>query len=137
MLVHHADAGSQCRSRLAGRQDNSLHLDCSGIGHIMAEQDIHQRGFARTIFAQQPQNFAPVKRQRNIVIGQQGAKRLVMPESRRTVSRSPAGVLPMVRYEDLGSVSSMATAKVPALISASFAATLAFTSSGIFDSKVP
>jgi hypothetical protein len=43
----------------------------------------------------------------------------------------------MIRYEDLGSVSSMATAKVPALISASFAATLALTSSGIFDSKVP
>ena len=76
MLVHHADPGGQGSRGLARRQDKSINLYCSCIGHIVAEQDIHQRGFARAIFTKQPKYFAPLKRQRNIIIGQQGAKPL-------------------------------------------------------------
>ncbi len=76
MLVHHANARINGRTRLALRDFNVFHEDASFIRHIMAEQDVHQRGFARTILTQKRENFAALKLQRNIVIGGQCTKAL-------------------------------------------------------------
>jgi hypothetical protein len=42
----------------------------------MAEQDVHQRGLARAILAEERENFAAPELQRNIVIGGQRTKAL-------------------------------------------------------------
>jgi hypothetical protein len=76
VLVHHADAGVQCRARVARRQRLAVHLDVAFVGRVVAEQDRHQRGLAGPVFAQQRQHLAGAKLQRDGVVGHQRAKTL-------------------------------------------------------------
>ena len=58
MLVHHADAGGE---RIGGGADaHRLALDRDGavIGLVDAEQDVHQRGLAGAVLAEQPEDLA-------------------------------------------------------------------------------
>jgi hypothetical protein len=76
VLVHHADAGSQRRLRLPWRQRAPIHLDRAGVGHVVAEQDRHQRALAGAVFAQQRQHLAGAQLERHRVVGQHRAKAL-------------------------------------------------------------
>ena len=89
MLVHHADAcfesslGSACRKRLA--ED----FDCPLIGHIVAEENIHQGGFARTVFAEKATYFSAPQVQGDVIICDKGAETfgdVGKPESDRLLS---------------------------------------------------
>ena len=83
MLVHHADAARQGGLGRSGRQALAERLDAALVGHIMAEQDIHQRGLAGAVFAQQPQNFAALQIEADRIIGDERAEALgdaVQPE---------------------------------------------------------
>ena len=61
-----------------------------GIGHIVAEQDAHQRGLAGAVLAQQRQDLAPAQLEVDRRRWQASSpNRLVMPSSRRTTG--PAG----------------------------------------------
>ena len=99
----------------------------------MAEQDIHQRGLARAVFAKQRNDFALLQVKRHRVVGQQ------RPEAFRNAVEAENDLrLGSLRcHDDFGSLSSMATLKLPSLIAASFAATMATTSAGTLPSKVP
>jgi hypothetical protein len=58
MLMHHADAGGECRARIARRQDLSSDRHAPGIGDVVTEDDVHQRGLAGPVLAQQGEDFA-------------------------------------------------------------------------------
>ncbi len=69
MLVDHADTCRNGGVRRSGGQGLSFDLDCSFLGHIMAEQDVHQRRLARTIFAEQTDDLAAIEREIDGIIG--------------------------------------------------------------------
>ena len=76
VLVHHADAQLH---RLTGRLDTNLlalQKDLTLGGLIQADQNIHQRGLTRAVFAQQRQHLAPVHGQADILVGIEAAKPL-------------------------------------------------------------
>jgi hypothetical protein len=76
VLVHHADAGVQRGARLAGWQRAAFDFDVPGIGHVVPEEDAHQRALAGTVFAQQGQHLAARQVQRDVVVGAQRAEGL-------------------------------------------------------------
>jgi hypothetical protein len=76
VLVHHADARRQRRRRVAGRQRLAKDLDVAGVGHVVPEQDRHQRALARTVLAQQRQHLAALPAPARCVVGHQRAEAL-------------------------------------------------------------
>ena len=58
MLMHHADPRRQCGAWIAGRQCLAEHFNPTFIGLIVTEQDVHQRGLTRAVFAQKGDDFA-------------------------------------------------------------------------------
>ena len=51
MLVHHADARRDRIVRAVELNAAAVHQDLAGIGLVEAVHDVHQRGFARAVFA--------------------------------------------------------------------------------------
>ena len=76
VLVHHADARLQRGFRVAGCQRFAKNLDVARIRNIVPKQDRHQRGFARSVLAQEGQHLASTQRERDVVICHQWAKAL-------------------------------------------------------------
>ena len=81
MLVHHADPDRQGRARRARRQGChvpaiGLNADSALVLHIMAEQDVHQRGLAGAVLSQEGEDFALAKVERNVVVGDKGTEPL-------------------------------------------------------------
>ena len=77
VLMHHADAG---RQRIGGGVDDegfTADADAAGVGGIQSEQDIHQRGLAGAILAEQAQHLTGPQRQIDGAIGMHVAKALV------------------------------------------------------------
>ena len=61
VLMHHADAGCQRIGRAADRDRPTVDPDLTGIRPIDAEQDVHQRGLAGAVLAEQPQNLTGIE----------------------------------------------------------------------------
>jgi hypothetical protein len=102
------------------------------IGHIVTEKDVHQRGLAGTVFSKQGNDFAAPQGQRHRVVGHK------RPEALSDPVKAEDNLRPLCPgHDDFGSLSSMVTVKLPSLIAASFAATMAMTSAGTLPSKVP
>src|SRR5262245_46038236 len=102
----------------------------------MAKQDIHERGLAGAVLAQQRQHLATMQIEADRIVGQQWTEALgnaAQPEDDvlRLGNRNSGHQL------DLGSPSLISTVKLPSLIAFSFSATLATTSAGTLPSKVP
>jgi hypothetical protein len=76
MLMNHTD--TQVDGILGGMDDSlfALQIDASGVRLVNARKHVHQRGFARAVFTQQCQDFAPVHHQIDVVIGFDAAKGL-------------------------------------------------------------
>ena len=74
VLVHHADSGLQCCNGFAGRELATKCFDTSKIGRILAEKDVHQRGLARPVLAQQSHDLTPPQGQADRVVRRQRAK---------------------------------------------------------------
>ena len=93
MLVHHADAGGDGRARPSARQFAAEHEDAALVRRIMAKQDIHQRGLAGAVLAEQREHLAPSQRQADVVIGEQRAETLgdaLQPEDQVAHAAKPA-----------------------------------------------
>ena len=76
MLVHHADAGGE---RVRGGADvHRLAFDRDGarVGLVDAEQDVHQRGLAGAVLAEQPEDLAGRQHEIDVGIGADIAKAL-------------------------------------------------------------
>ena len=81
MLVHHADAGIERGLRRAGRERRERavrprHADRSLVGHIVAEQDVHQRGLAGAVLAEQREDFPAPQLEIDGVVGDERAEAL-------------------------------------------------------------
>lgn len=74
MLVNHADAGGDSGPRLARRKKLSECFDRSSIGHIVAEEDIHQRCLAGAVLAQKGNDFTATQFDAYGIVGEQRAK---------------------------------------------------------------
>ena len=133
MLVNHADAGRECRGRVAGCQRLAEHLDRSRVGNVMAEQDRYERGLSGAVLAEQREHFTARERQRDRIVGNEVAEALGGGASpgAPTAGRGRHFVV------DLGSVSTTATFSLPSRISFSFALTFACRSAGTFAANVP
>ena len=132
MLVDHPHPRRQRRARIAGGQGLTEDLYPPFIGDIVTEKDVHQRRLASAVFAKQSNDFPAPQGQRHAVVGRKRAEAFgyaVEAEDNLRLCR-PA-------HDDFGSPSSMVTVKLPSLIAASFAATMATTSAGTLPSKVP
>ncbi len=128
MLMHHAHARGQRRARMAGRQRLTEDLDRALVGHIMAEEDVHQRGLARAVLTQKRHDLSPAEGEADAGIGQKRPEPLGDPGEAQD---------DRLAHEDFGSLSSMPTVKEPSLIAASRSATSFMASSGTLPSKVP
>ncbi len=144
VLVHHADAGGQRRLRVArrasGRPKTSM---LARVGHVVAEQDRHQRRLAGAVLAEQRQHLAGLQRRaRSPSLATSVPKRLVMPRSgsdyvRGTARRRHRRPSRCTSAVDFGWLSSTLTVNLPARMSACLALTLATMSAGTLVSKVP
>ena len=76
MLMHHADAGGERGVRFARRQRLAEGLDRALIGHVMAEQDVHQRCLAGAVLSEQRDHLAPLQFEGDGIIGRQRAETL-------------------------------------------------------------
>ncbi|MPN17604.1 hypothetical protein SDC9_164959 [bioreactor metagenome] len=66
--MHHADVEGVCVVRVFDTNDLSVLFDDARFGLVQTEQNAHQGGFARAVFAEQRMNLAALKTQRNIVV---------------------------------------------------------------------
>ncbi len=76
VLVHHADAGIDRRAGVARPKRLAEGLDRPLVGDIMAEQDVHQRGLAGAVFAEQRDHLAALKVERDGVVGDKRSEAL-------------------------------------------------------------
>ena len=81
VLVHHADAGIERGLRRAGRERRQRavrprHADRSFVGHVVAEQDVHQRGLAGAVLAEQREDFPAPQVEIDRVVGDERAEAL-------------------------------------------------------------
>src|SRR5687768_13901766 len=76
MLVHHADAARQGGLGPSRRQALAERLDAALVGYVMAEQDVHQRGLAGAVLAQQRQDLSSMQIEADRIVGQQRAEPL-------------------------------------------------------------
>ena len=58
VLVHHADAQADGIVRLCDLDLLAVHENLAAIGMVETVDDVHQRGLARAVFAQQGVNLA-------------------------------------------------------------------------------
>ena len=77
VLMHHADARGERIGRAPDRDRTARDPDFAGIRMIQAEQDVHQRGLAGAVLAEQPQDLAGMEREVDGAIGVHGAEALV------------------------------------------------------------
>ena len=68
MLMDHADAQGRGVIGVIDLDDLAVFLDHTCFRLIQAEQNAHQRGFSRTVFAQQRMDLATAQLKRNVVI---------------------------------------------------------------------
>ena len=77
MLVHHAQAVERWRRAAESKATRSTAQPyLAGIRRIQAVQDIHQRGFARAVFAQQRVDFAGQQVEIDAGVGRHARKAL-------------------------------------------------------------
>ena len=69
VLVHHPDAERVGVVRVVDVDDLAVFLDRAFFRLVQAEQDAHQRGFARAVLAEQRVNLAAPQLQGDVVIG--------------------------------------------------------------------
>ena len=135
VLVHHAHARRERRARLAGRQRPAEDLDAARIRHVVAEEDVHQRGLAGAVLAEERDHLAAAQFEAHAVIGRQRPEALgdpVEPQDDGRVGRGRRqGQL------DCGSPSSIATVKLPSRIPACRSATSSSALCGTCPSKDP
>ena len=129
MLMHHADPGLKRRARIAGRQRAAEGGDRAFVGDILSEQDVHQRGLARAVFAQKRHDLAFATRKRDCVMGGKRPEPLGDAVEAQNLGR--------VGHDDFGSSSLISTVKLPSLIAASRSVTSVIASAGTLPSKVP
>ncbi len=101
----------------------------------MTEEDVHQGGLAGAILAQKRDGLAALQVEGDGVIGEKRAETLGDGVEAQNGLRP--GLALVVHQLDFGSVSLISTTKVPALMAASFSATIAMASAGTLPSKVP
>ena len=82
VLVHHADAGLERGLRRARRQRpqravRAGHADRALVGHVVAEQDVHQRGLAGAVLAEQREDLAAAQLEVDRLVGDERAEALV------------------------------------------------------------
>ena len=76
MLVHHADAGVERGTRVAGRQSLAEGFDGALVGDVVAEEDVHQRGLAGAVLAKQRDDLAALQVEGDGVVGDKRAETL-------------------------------------------------------------
>lgn len=76
LLMNHADASPQGLAGIVKIYGLVAEEDPSAIGLQMAVQDVHQGGFAGTIFADQCMDFAMIKLHGDVFVGPVGTKSL-------------------------------------------------------------
>ena len=69
MLVHHADPGLERGAGLAGREASAHDLDAAGVGGVVAEEDVHQRGLAGAVLAEKRDDLALMQGEADVVVG--------------------------------------------------------------------
>ena len=132
--MHHADARRQRRPRLARRQRLAKDFDRAFVGRVMAEENIHEGGLARTVFAQQGDHLTAPQLETDPVIGGQAAKALGdAVEAQDNVLRRRR----VSHQEEAGSSSLISTVNSPALIALVRSSTSAIASAGTLPSNVP
>jgi hypothetical protein len=67
MLMRHADAERDGIGRAMDIGRAAIDGDTAGIGGVAAEEDVHQRGLAGAVLAQQPQHIAGMEREIDVV----------------------------------------------------------------------
>ena len=138
--MHHADPGLERCARRAGPEgaEDAVppgHLDRSGVGQVVTEQDVHERGLAGPVLAQQRQDLARAELEADLVVGDQIAEALgdaCQAEDRgshESVGNGRRrGALACAHCVDLGSLSSIAISRPPDSIAPSFSSTRSITS---------
>ena len=134
VLVNHADSGGERRTRITGRQGPTKYFDTALIGNVMAEENIHQRGFSSAVFTKQRKNLTLSQGEVDIRIGGQRAKAFC--DALKAEDNLPR-LMSTLAHNDLGSLSSIFTVNEPSLIAASFFVTFAMTSAGTLPLNVP
>ena len=79
MLVHHTDSQGNGFLRRTDIHFFASQIDFTRVRLINAGQHIHQRGFARAVFAKQGQNFALADVQIDPIVGDHRAEALCQP----------------------------------------------------------
>ncbi len=76
VLVHHAHAGSDCIARRVEINALTMNPDCAFAGLVEPGENIHKRGFARAVLAQQRMNFAALDGEIHLVVGNDAGEAL-------------------------------------------------------------
>ncbi len=145
VLVDHPDPGCQRRLGRARRQ-RPQHAIAAGdldrplVGQIVAEEDAHQCGLAGTVLAQQAHDLALAQCQVDGVVGSERTEALGDAGQAQEGDQAPAsakhGAMTITTYgEGLGSLSSISTLSLPAMISACFWRTRFTVSAPISDTS--
>jgi len=94
---------SENRFTLFGIMRRTRHADCPLIGHVVAEQDIHQRGLAGAVLAEQREDFAAPQLQVDRVIGDKRAEALADAGKRQDqrLAVRGQGITTTSCYEDI------------------------------------
>ena len=74
VLVHHADAGGHGVARAAEGDGFVVDEDLALGGLVESVQDVHQRGLAGAVLAEQTVNLPGFNNHVNVVVGYQGAE---------------------------------------------------------------
>ena len=77
VLMHHADARGERIGRAADRHRPARDPDLAGIRLVHAEQDVHQRGLAGAVLAEQPQDLPGMEDEIDGAVGVHRAEALV------------------------------------------------------------
>ena len=113
----------------ADRHGPAVDPDLARIGAVEAEQDVHQRGLAGAVLAEQADHLAGMDREVDRAVGVHRAEALV-DAAKLEQRRRHAAV-----YSERGVLSSTGTRKVPSMISCVRSATMVLTSAGSLSSK--
>ena len=81
MLVNHADAGGYGVARPGEGHGLVVDEDLSGVGLVEAVEDVHERGLARAVLAQEGVDLAGLDSQVDVVVGHERPEGFVIPRS--------------------------------------------------------
>ena len=81
VLVDHADAQLEGVPRRVEPDLASIDADVTLVGLVQARQDGHQGGLAGAVLTQEAQHLARHRRERDVVVGDDAGKALVIPMS--------------------------------------------------------